>query len=310
MIRLVLRGARLAVVDTAVLLFLGLFGSHGRPSLNEWIRPFPDRAGAAEIERLPYGRIITQAANEHGIDPALLAAVVKQESRFNPDAVSKSGAVGLGQLMPGTAADMGVIDPFDPAQNLDGAAAYLAMLLTRYDGDIRLALAGYNAGPGTVDGCRCVPENGETPGYVANVTAYYAEFRRGQDPATGQLYAAPVQITNGRLHGLAGWEGVDIQAGCGQPIYNPLGAAVVTFSGLDGYSSGPYSNGRQNTMLTLESGALELTLLHGLYMHQVGNTVQAGELIGYEDRIGNATGCHSHVILRMNGRVVNFLDMQ
>lgn len=122
-----------------------------------------------------YDQMITQAANNHGIDPLLLTALVKQESGFNPNAISRAGAMGLGQLMPGTARDLGVTDPFDPAQNLDGAARYLSTMIAKYS-DLSLALAAYNAGPGAVSGCMCIPQNGETPRYVTSVLGYYKQL--------------------------------------------------------------------------------------------------------------------------------------
>lgn len=124
-----------------------------------------------------YSDIIEQSANKYGVDPDLLTALVKQESNFNPNAVSSAGAMGLGQLMPGTANDMGVSDPFNPEQNLDGSAKYLSMMLSRYN-SIELALAAYNAGPKSVDSCWCIPSNGETHRYVTNVMNYYRQAQR------------------------------------------------------------------------------------------------------------------------------------
>lgn len=110
------------------------------------------------------------AAAASGLDPALVLAVVVRESGGNSQAVSHRGAVGLMQLMPGTAGDLGVTDATDPRQNLHGGARYLAAMLRRYDGDLDLALAAYNAGPGTVDRLgRRVPDYPETQRYVQAV---------------------------------------------------------------------------------------------------------------------------------------------
>ncbi len=94
--------------------------------------------------------LISAAAEEYGISEAVLRAVIGAESDFDPDALSRAGAMGLMQLMPGTAEGLGVTDPYDPAQNIDGGARYLLSQLIRFDGDLRLALAAYNCGPGGV----------------------------------------------------------------------------------------------------------------------------------------------------------------
>ncbi|MBD8697305.1 lytic transglycosylase domain-containing protein [Stenotrophomonas sp. CFBP 13718] len=119
--------------------------------------------------------LIQQVADEVGIDVALLQAVVSQESSFNPRAVSPAGAVGLMQLMPGTARRFGVRDRFDPAQNLRGGARYLVWLLDHFNQDLDLALAAYNAGEGSVrrHGNR-VPPFAETRAYVHAVRQRYA----------------------------------------------------------------------------------------------------------------------------------------
>lgn len=118
---------------------------------------------------------ITAAARANGIDERLLAALVWSESAFNPDAVSTAGAVGLAQLMPGTAAGLGV-DPEVPAQNLDGGARYLRQQLDRF-GSVDLALAAYNAGPGRViDAGNRIPGISETQAYVRVVTDRYSRL--------------------------------------------------------------------------------------------------------------------------------------
>jgi soluble lytic murein transglycosylase-like protein len=120
---------------------------------------------------------INSAATSNGIDPALLKGLVAQESGFDPNARSGAGAVGLTQLMPGTAAALGVTDPTDPAQSLQGGARYLREQLDRFGGDERLALAAYNAGPGAVSKYGGVPPYAETQGYVNKVLANAAGYR-------------------------------------------------------------------------------------------------------------------------------------
>lgn len=112
---------------------------------------------------------VEAAAQQAGIDPALFRALVAQESGFNPRAVSSAGAMGLSQLMPKTAASLGVTDPFDVEQNLRGGAQYLAQMLRQFGGDTRLALAAYNAGPGAVRRAGGIPPIAETQNYVKRV---------------------------------------------------------------------------------------------------------------------------------------------
>ena len=126
---------------------------------------------------VPYGAEITAAAKKYGIDPALLAGLVRQESNFDPNAGSPAGARGLTQLMPATAAGLGVTDVTNPVQALDGGAKYLKQQLDRFGGDVTLALAAYNAGPGAVQQHGGVPPYAETQGYVKKVQAFAAAYR-------------------------------------------------------------------------------------------------------------------------------------
>ena len=122
---------------------------------------------------------INAAAASNGIDPALLKGLVSQESGFNPAARSGAGALGLTQLMPGTASALGVTNPLDPAQSLQGGAKYLREQLDRFGGDEKLALAAYNAGPGAVQKYGGVPPYAETQNYVTSVMGKAAAFRGG-----------------------------------------------------------------------------------------------------------------------------------
>ena len=136
--------------------------------------------GASELPAgTPFASEITAAAKKHGIDPALLAGLVKQESGFNPNAGSPAGARGLTQLMPGTAAGLGVSNVLDPIQSLDGGAKYLRQQLDAFGGDVTRALAAYNAGPGAVQRYGGVPPYAETQNYVQKVQANAAQYRAG-----------------------------------------------------------------------------------------------------------------------------------
>jgi len=115
--------------------------------------------------------LVAEAAQAYHVRPELVQAVIDAESRGDPSAVSRAGAEGLMQLMPATSEQYGVFNPFDPQANVDGGTHYLADLLRRYRGNLRLALAAYNAGPGAVSAAHGVPNFGETQAYVARVTA-------------------------------------------------------------------------------------------------------------------------------------------
>lgn len=117
--------------------------------------------------------MINKISRDNGIDEKLVQAVIKQESGFNPNAKSKAGAMGLMQLMPATAKAMGVKDPYNPTQNVEGGVKYLKSMLNKYNGNIILALAAYNAGSGAVDKYSGVPPYKETQNYVKNILANY-----------------------------------------------------------------------------------------------------------------------------------------
>jgi soluble lytic murein transglycosylase-like protein len=162
--------------------FAGRLASAGAP------RPdLPSAPGLTGIEtgsRAPFAADIDAAAARYGLDPALLRGLIRQESNFDPGAVSAAGARGLTQLMPGTAAALGV-DPTVPAQAIDGGARYLREQLDRFGGDPAKGLAAYNAGPGAVQRYGGVPPYAETQGYVRNVMAYAAAYRQSPPSPAG-----------------------------------------------------------------------------------------------------------------------------
>jgi soluble lytic murein transglycosylase len=123
-----------------------------------------------------YQGMITEAARRYGVDPSLIKAVIKAESGFDHQAVSHKGAQGLMQLMPETADDMRVHDPFDPEENILGGTRYLSLLLKKFNNDKRLAVAAYNAGPDRVDQYKGIPPFSETKAFVSRVMDYYRVY--------------------------------------------------------------------------------------------------------------------------------------
>lgn len=148
------------------------FRSH-TPITPPQVPPTAPRGYKASMDR--YDALILAAAQRYGVSPALVKAVCLAESAMNPRAVSHAGAQGLMQLMPGTAGDMDVSDPFDPAQSIAGGARYLARQIRSF-GDLSLALAAYNAGPATVQAADGIPAIPETEQYVVKVLGYYRFF--------------------------------------------------------------------------------------------------------------------------------------
>jgi hypothetical protein len=148
----------------------GLTGPIGPGGLNP-LSPFENGAGVEMSAPGNLRSLIQQAASNHGLDPDLLDALVRQESGYSTTARSTSGALGLTQLMPSTAEALGVKNAFDPAQNLDAGARYLKQQLDRF-GDLGTALAAYNAGPGAVVRHGGIPPYRETQAYVRNIIGY------------------------------------------------------------------------------------------------------------------------------------------
>jgi hypothetical protein len=146
--------------------------SEGFVSTSEDFRPLP--------ATIAYNEAIAEAADLYKLDPNLIRAIIRAESAFNPFAVSRAGAQGLMQLMPAVAEELNVLDPFDPRQNIFGGARYLRWLLDRHKGNLDLAVASYNAGPGAVDRYNGIPPYRETRNYVKKVTLFLKTARSSQ----------------------------------------------------------------------------------------------------------------------------------
>jgi hypothetical protein len=154
------------------------------------VLPAPETAPVAPDHR--YDEIIAEASAEYGVDPDLVRAVIRAESQFDPMAESGAGAKGLMQLMPILSKELGVQDPFNPRENIFGGVKYLSKLLDRYNGDVTLALAGYNAGPRNVARYKGVPPFKETRGYVKKISKMMAEA----EPQEAVVQTADLRLTD------------------------------------------------------------------------------------------------------------------
>jgi soluble lytic murein transglycosylase-like protein len=133
---------------------------------------------SAATQSTPYDTQIEQAAQRYGVDPAVLHGLIQQESGFDPNAQSSAGASGLTQLMPGTASSLGVANPMNPTEAIEGGARYLGQLTSEFGGNTTDALAAYNAGPGAVRQYGGVPPYAETQSYVSKVLGYAETYRQ------------------------------------------------------------------------------------------------------------------------------------
>lgn len=161
-----------ATPTTSSTAFADQLAAASSPNLAATAAPLSAAGGSSQ-----YDALIESAAQRNGVDPALLKALIRAESNFDPNAGSPAGAQGLTQLMPGTAAALGVTDVHDPTQAIEGGAKYLRQQLDAFGGDETKALAAYNAGPGAVTRYGGVPPYAETQQYVQRVLGYAAGYR-------------------------------------------------------------------------------------------------------------------------------------
>lgn len=162
-------------VPTSNLTFEQLLATYSGNPLGAF--PCPSRIPYTGSES-EFASIIKEASAQYGVDEDLIKAVIRQESGFNPNAKSYCGAMGMMQLMPETAEELGVENPWDPRDNIMGGVKYLKSLLDRFGGNITKALAGYNAGPGAVEKYGGVPPYSETQNYVSSILSMYDDYKK------------------------------------------------------------------------------------------------------------------------------------
>jgi soluble lytic murein transglycosylase-like protein len=172
--------------------------------------PAATRNGAAALEAERYEGEITRLANDHGVDPALVKAVIKAESNYDNRAISRAGALGLMQLMPETARLRNVDNPFNPAQNIEGGVRHLKYLLSTFD-DLKLVLAAYNAGENAVRRYGGIPPYPETQNYVTTVLSHYGRYSGLVPAATAAAgAAAPAPARTAQIHSFVNDEGTRV----------------------------------------------------------------------------------------------------